>query len=113
MVKYGREFKYPVIDSKKTGKQIKMECKKQGFTVKDIQEFLQIGAAQSVYDWFRGKSLPALDNMLALSHLLGVPMEKLIVSKNIPDKQLIVIQSDKYGYEAASVYYRLMSVRAA
>ena len=113
MAKIRKPFKYPVIDSKRTGRQIKTECRKQGLTVREIQDFLQIGAAQSIYDWFQGKSLPALDNMVALSRLLGVPMENLIVCRTTCDRQLIACRTNKYNFERVSVYYRRISGCAA
>lgn len=113
MARLRKEFKYPVIDGKRTGQQIKMECRKQGLTVKEIQELLQIGAAQSIYNWYQGKSLPALDNMLALSRLLDMPMEKLIVCRRISDRLLIVPPSGKWSCERASVYYSRLCGLAA
>ena len=67
------------IDMKKTGERIKCLCEAKGITVRNIQEELGIGAFQSVYNWFVGKSLPSLDNMYRLSRLLNVPMETMIV----------------------------------
>lgn len=66
------------IDMKRTGAKIKKLCKEKGITVKDIQKELCIGAFQSVYDWFSGKSLPSLDNFFYLSKLLKVQMEDMI-----------------------------------
>jgi len=66
------------IDMKKTGAKIRELCKKNNITVKDIQNELGIGAFQSVYDWFSGKSLPSLDNFFYLSKLLGVHMDDMI-----------------------------------
>ena len=66
------------IDMKKTGSKIKRLCKEKNITVKDIQKELGIGAFQSVYDWFSGKSLPSLDNFFYLSKLLKVRMEDMI-----------------------------------
>ena len=57
------------IDMKKTGNKIKKLCKEKKITVKNIQKELGIGAFQSVYDWFSGKTLPSLDNLFYLSIL--------------------------------------------
>lgn len=67
------------IDMKKTGDRLKKLCEEKSITVRNIQDELGIGAFQSVYNWFKGKSLPSLDNMYRLSRLLNVPMEKIIV----------------------------------
>lgn len=71
------------INIKATGKRLKNLCEKKCVTVKRIQEELHIGAYQSVYNWFSGKTLPSLDNMYRLSRLLGVPMEDMIVDNRI------------------------------
>lgn len=71
-----------MIDMKRTGQKIKDTCSKQGVTVSKIQKELHIGAFQSIYNWFSGKTLPNLDNFYSLSKLLNIPMEKLIVEEN-------------------------------
>lgn len=70
------------IDVKTTGKRIKRLCEERGVTVKDIQEELNIGAFQSIYNWFSGKTLPSLDNMYRLSKMLNVAMEDIIVDNS-------------------------------
>ncbi len=70
--------KVPQIDLYKTGQNIKQIAQMRGMTVKDIQEYLELSAVQSVYHWFAGKSLPTVDNLYALSELFGVPMDVLV-----------------------------------
>lgn len=67
------------IDTIRTGKRIKRLCEERGITVKNIQEELSIGAFQSIYNWFSGKTLPSLDNMYRLSKMLNVAIEDMIV----------------------------------
>ncbi|MBQ7795445.1 MAG: helix-turn-helix transcriptional regulator [Lachnospiraceae bacterium] len=67
------------IDMPKTGARIKEHCRMAGISVKDIQRELFIGSFQSVYAWFHGKSLPSIDNLYRLSHLLDVKVDDLIV----------------------------------
>ena len=85
------------IDMKKTGAKIKALCKERNITVKDIQKELYIGAFQSVYDWFSGKSLPSVDNLFRLSKILNVHMEDMleIVTKPIIDIQFWKQQRDE------------------
>lgn len=71
-----------MIDTKLTGERIRYECKRKGITVKQIQNVLNIGAFQSIYDWFSGKSLPSLENFYELSKLLKIKMEYLIIEKD-------------------------------
>lgn len=60
--------------------------------MKQLQKALGIGAYQSIYDWFSGKSLPSLDNRLALSRLLDIPIEGLVICKN--DSMLVASEKD-------------------
>lgn len=76
------EFVYPVIDTAATAGKIRSECTKRGYSARFVQEAFGIGSIQSVYNWFRGVRTPSLDNMLALSCLLEMPMEELIVCRN-------------------------------
>ena len=53
---------------------------------------------QSVYAWFSGKALPSLDNMYALSYLLGRSIDELIV----PQKKRILSEESSYSMEYAT-----------
>lgn len=70
---------YQSIDQAKTGLILKMMLKAAGYDVKYIQEYLHFSCPQSIYRWFRGKALPSVENLCALSKLLGVHMEDLLV----------------------------------
>lgn len=70
-----------MIDIKLTGQRIKELCSQKGITVKQIQKELNIGAFQSIYNWFSGKTLPTLDNFYYLSKILNVPMESMLIEK--------------------------------
>ncbi len=72
---------YPCVDIEKTGLKLKIMIKLAGYDVKFIQEYLHLSCPQSIYKWFRGKSLPSVENLYALSLLLGVHMEDLLVQK--------------------------------
>lgn len=79
------KFRYPTINMQLTGKWIKMLCKLNRKSVRMIQEDLGLISVQSIYDWFHGRTLPALDNLYALSKLLNVSMEELLIGEyNIP-----------------------------
>ena len=72
---------FPTIDLTATGKNIIRLRKARGLTVKDLQEFFNFSEPQAIYKWQQGKSLPTVDNLLALSVLLDVPMEAILVFK--------------------------------
>ncbi|MGN0339578.1 MAG: helix-turn-helix domain-containing protein [Lachnospira sp.] len=70
---------YQPIDQVKTGIKLKMMMKTAGYDVKYIQEYLHLSCPQSIYRWFKGKVLPSVDHLCALSKLLNVHMEDLLV----------------------------------
>ena len=82
---------YPIIDQDKTGKNIYKLCKKKGITANKIREFMNFACNQTIYRWFHGKALPSLDNFYALSVLLDVSVERLLVDDRgittVPDKE--------------------------
>ena len=71
---------YPVINMTATGMNIKNMMKKNGCRVTAVAELLGMSDKSAVYKWFRGEALPSLDNFLALSELLGVSINELIVT---------------------------------
>jgi transcriptional regulator with XRE-family HTH domain len=70
---------FPVIDPIATGKNILSLRKEKGLTVRNLQEYFGFEEPQAIYRWQYGKTLPSVDNLFALSAILGVPMEKILV----------------------------------
>ena len=70
---------YPIIDKEKTGFKLKSMLKAAGYDVKFVQEYLHLSCPQPIYRWFQGKILPSVENLCAMSRLLGVHMEELLV----------------------------------
>ena len=71
---------YPVINTVATGKRIKQLCRQCNISVDQVREFMGFENPQAIYKWLRGDSLPSIDNFYALSVLIGVPMDSLIIS---------------------------------
>ena len=69
----------PAIDMKGTGAKIQEVRLRRGVSVKDIQEYTGL-SAQSVYRWLRGETLPSVDNLVALSKILEIPVGELLVT---------------------------------
>ncbi|EET59864.1 DNA-binding helix-turn-helix protein [Marvinbryantia formatexigens DSM 14469] len=90
--------KYPVIDIKKTGQNIKHIMQMRRMTVKDVQEFLELSTPQSIYHWFDGRNLPTVDNLYALSELFRVPVDALIIGN----------REFEYGYLEGAAYQRVI-----
>ncbi len=72
---------YPVIDPVETGMNIKTLIVNSGNTVAGVGRMLGIADMSTMYKWFRGDALPGIDNMLALSILLDVSINDILVTK--------------------------------
>ena len=72
---------YPVIDPVGTGSNIRNLIRNSGNSIADVGRMLGIADMSTMYKWLRGNSLPGIDNMLALSMLLGVSINDILVTK--------------------------------
>ena len=70
---------FPSIDLSATGHNILRLRKQRGLTVRDLQNFFGFEEPRAIYKWQQGASLPSIDNLYALSILLEVPMEQILV----------------------------------
>lgn len=103
---------YQQIDSVKTGIKLKRILKAAGYSVKDIQEYLHLSCPQSIYRWFKGKILPSLDHLCALSRLLNVHMEELLVLQGqsiVSDIVEVDTESRIKRLSAYAGYFRMAS----
>ncbi len=96
---------FPVIDPVATGKNILSLRKEKGLTVRNLQEFFGFEEPQAIYRWQYGKTLPSVDNLYALSAILGVPIERILVPATYGN----LIQMEKQQeVPAASVFIQLI-----
>lgn len=72
---------YPVIDLAATGAHIYRLRMEQGYSVRDLQDYLGLETPQAIYHWQNGRNLPSVDNLYALSKLWGVPMNEILVER--------------------------------
>lgn len=72
---------YPVIDAKATGEKILRRRVEKGYTVLDVQKYLNLACPQAVYHWQAGRSLPSIDNFYALSTMLETTVNELVAEK--------------------------------
>ena len=70
---------FPVIDTAATGRNIQRLRKESGLTVRDLQDYFGFEDPQAIYRWQWGRSLPSVDNLYALSALLHVSMNDILV----------------------------------
>lgn len=72
-------MEFPVIDVERTGRNLKELASGKGYTAREIGQELGIAQKSTVCKWFRGDVLPGIDNLVALSRLLEVPIDDIIV----------------------------------
>ena len=72
---------YPVIDPAGTGSNLRTLITNSGNTIAGIGKMLGIADMSTIYKWLRGDALPGIDNMLALSILLDVSINDILVTK--------------------------------
>lgn len=84
---------FPVIDLVATGENILRLRKEKGLSVRDLQGYFGFEEPQAIYKWQKGKSLPTVDNLYALSALLDVPMDHILVP-TCPKLNIVTGQQD-------------------
>ena len=73
----------PVLDLEATGTKIKTLMKQRGITPRQLQVLLDFPYVQTVYNWYQGKNMPTIDNLVVLAQILGVTMDEIVVTKMI------------------------------
>ena len=97
------------IDQVKTGIKLKKMLKAAGYEVSDIQKYLHLSCPQSIYRWFKGKILPSVEHLCALSKLLNVHMEELLVLQGQSMEEGIVEAMDVARAERLLSYIKYFS----
>ena len=103
---------YPVIDKVKTGKQLKQLIKNKGYTIKDIQQYLSLSCIQTIYRWFDGINIPSVDNLYALSALLQVPIDRLIIGNKEEDNRYTLMKCLNNRQKRIWTYFLYMNENA-
>lgn len=70
---------FPTINLIKTGENILALRRQRGLSVRALQQMLGFATPQAIYKWQQGITLPSVDNLVALSAILGVPIDAILV----------------------------------
>ena len=71
-------MKIPVVNMRQTGQNIMTLRQQQGLSVRALQEMLGFATPQAIYHWQNGSCLPTIDNLVALSAIFSVPLERIL-----------------------------------
>lgn len=82
-----RKPEFLSLDLILTGQRIHSIIFGKGYSVKEIQEILNLACPQSVYRWMHGYSFPSVDNLYMLSRLFDMHMEDFLVEKGQESKK--------------------------
>ena len=55
--------------------------KQRGISPRQMQLILNFPYVQTIYNWFAGKNMPTLDNLVVLAQVLGVTMDDIVVTR--------------------------------
>ncbi len=69
----------PTINMTATGANIRSLIRNKGLKVTDVQNIFGFNTPQAIFKWMRGDAMPSIDNMVILSHLLGVTIDQIII----------------------------------
>lgn len=94
----------PIIDRKRTGIRLRRIMDERGLSVKDVQQYLELGSVQSVYHWLNGLSMPTIDNLYALSELFQMPIDDLVCENR---DNVFAYKSDSQCERISAYYERL------
>lgn len=72
---------YPVIDLKATGQNLRRLRSEKGYRVADLQTYLGMEYPQAIYNWQSGRNLPSIDHLYAISKLLQVTVNDILVEQ--------------------------------
>ena len=66
-----------MINVKATGERIREFIKTSRYSVTDVSDILNVSKT-AMYCWFRGESLPSIDNLCLLAELLEIRIDDMI-----------------------------------
>ena len=76
----GTMMQLPVVNMRLTGERISQLREARGLTVRQLQRLLGFATPQAIYKWQHGETLPTIDNLVALSAILNVPIQEILVT---------------------------------
>lgn len=97
-----------ILDMTMTGINIKHIMQEKGYTVKYVQNYLNLSTPQAVYHWLDGKSMPTIDNLYALSGLFCLPVDAMLKG----NRKYVFLPYYDDRFERLYMYYERLLVLA-
>lgn len=99
----------PEYDLKVIGDNLKRLRKKNGFSVEEVREYLQMGTVQAIYKYERGAGYPPADTLLALMDLYHADYHDIVEEHTVEENLLI----EKWTRELGKMNYAILEWRAS
>ncbi len=69
---------FPIVNMRRTGQNIAILREQRGISVRELQRMMGFSTPQAIYKWQHGRSLPTVDNLVALSAIFAVPIDAIL-----------------------------------
>jgi transcriptional regulator with XRE-family HTH domain len=96
---------FPTIDMQATGENITSLRKMRGMSVRDLQHYMGFHDPQAIYKWQQGRSLPSVDNLVILSCILEVPIDRILVITD--DEGPVFVYKWSYSMKYSFPYFNV------
>lgn len=73
----------PVPDLEATGANIRALMRRRGVSARELQAVMGFPYVQTIYNWFKGKNMPSIDNLVVLSQILETRIDEIIVTREV------------------------------
>lgn len=91
----------PTIDMVATGANIKALVKQNKMKVTDVQDVFGFNTPQAIFKWFRGDTMPTIDNMVILAAMFQTTIDQIIVTTVVQ----LLLDSDWCMEHILAVYF--------
>ncbi|MBQ4579838.1 MAG: helix-turn-helix transcriptional regulator [Clostridia bacterium] len=79
---------FPIIDVQATGRNIDQMLQERRISVRTVQSYFGFDSPRAIYKWLRGEHLPSVDHLFALSKLLQIPLQDILVELQQDDQDV-------------------------
>ena len=79
---------FPMIDVRATGRNIDRLLTEKQISVRTLQTYFGFDTPRAIYKWLRGEHLPSVDHLFALSRLLQIPLQDILVELQQDDQDV-------------------------
>lgn len=106
LYKISPTFSFPVIDVEATSKNLKFLREERKIKVSELQKMFNLEYPQAIYNWENpdAKTLPRIDNLVALAKLYEITIDELLVIKMENSGEMVVSEpSPPFGVKKETI----------